>query len=46
MAFQVQYICDYIVKLYKQQSEVIQNRKIKIVATSENAKPDAENMRA
>jgi hypothetical protein len=45
MAFQVPYIYEYILKLCRQQAEVIKIMKMQMFAISERAKPDTENIK-
>jgi hypothetical protein len=45
MAFQVTHTYDYMTKLCRQQAEVIRNQKMQMFATSEEEKPDQENIR-
>jgi hypothetical protein len=45
VAFQIPYICDYITKSCRQQSEVIKIMKMKMFVTLDKARPHTENIR-
>jgi hypothetical protein len=44
MAFKIPYVYDFIIKLCRQQAEVIQNMIMKMFATLDKGKPNAANI--
>jgi hypothetical protein len=44
MAFEIPFAYDYIIKLCRQQAEVIQNHDNEMIATLDKAKPITENI--